>query len=162
MRAVMLIVAALVASPPPSVAISARSRSVQPGEIVLLSIAAPPASAPVHVRAFDHDVAAYRDGEHGWQALVGIDLDVKPGTYPVDVEAGGAHGRYDLVVTPRVFRTRRLTVDEALVTPPAAEQPRIDRESALMAAGWAAPPPLRPWTQPFVPPGPPQGNNPLR
>jgi hypothetical protein len=158
MHAVMLIVAALVAAPPP-VAISARSRSVQPGEIVLLSIAAAPASGPVHVRAFDHDVAAYRDGEHGWQALVGIDLDVKPGTYPVEVEAGGAHGRYELVVTPRVFRTRRLTVDEALVTPPASEQPRIDRESALMAAVWAAPAPERLWTEPFVRPVPQEANS---
>src|SRR3954464_10535699 len=123
MRAVMLIVAALVASPPPSVAISARSRSVQPGEIVLLSIAAPPASAPVHVRAFDHAVAAYRDGEHGWRGRGCIDLDGKPGTYPVDVEAGGAHGRYDLVVTPRVFRTRRLTGGGRVGTPPAPPAP---------------------------------------
>ena len=158
MRAVMLIVAALIVAPPPSIAISARSRSVQPGEIVLLSIAAPGA-ASIHVRAFDHDVAAYRDAARGWQALVGIDLDVKPGTYPVAVDAGGAHGRYDLVVAPRVFRTRRLTVNEAFVTPPPSEQPRIDRESALMAAVWAAPAAERLWTEPFVRPVPQDANS---
>jgi murein DD-endopeptidase MepM/ murein hydrolase activator NlpD len=159
MRALMLVLAALAAAAPPSIAISARSRSVQPGEIVLLSIAAPAAAAPVHVRAFDRDIAAYRDGEHGWQALVGIDLDVKPGTYPVSVDAPGAQGRYDLVVTPRVFRTRRLTVNEAFVTPPAAEQPRIDRESALMAAVWAAPAPERLWSDRFVRPVPQDANS---
>ena len=86
MRALMLIVAVVVAAPP-SIAISARSRAVQPGEIVLLSITSPSSAAAVHVRAFAHDITAYRDGEHGWQALVGIDLDVKPGTYPVAVDA---------------------------------------------------------------------------
>ena len=33
---------------------------------------------------------AYRDGDRVWHALVGIDLDVKPGTYPVTVEAAPA------------------------------------------------------------------------
>src|SRR3954471_17135679 len=119
MRALMLI-AAVVAAAPPSIAISARSRAVQPGEILLLSITAPASAAAVHVRAFAHDITAYRDGEHGWQALVGIDLDVKPGTYPIAVDAGGAEGRYDLVVMRRGFRTGRVTVNEGVGTPPAS------------------------------------------
>ena len=64
--------------------ISARSRSLQPGELVVLSIALPEASGTIRVRAFDRDVAAYPDGERAWRALVGIDLDVKPGTYRGD------------------------------------------------------------------------------
>jgi murein DD-endopeptidase MepM/ murein hydrolase activator NlpD len=154
-----MLIVAVVAAAPPSIAIAARSRAVQPGEIVLLSITAPSSATAVHVRAFAHDITAYRDREHGWQALVGIDLDVKPGTYPVAVDAGGAQARYDLVVTPRVFRTRRLTVNEALVTPPASEQPRIDRELALMAAVWAAPAAERLWTDPFIRPVPQETNS---
>jgi murein DD-endopeptidase MepM/ murein hydrolase activator NlpD len=155
-----LLLAALlsIAMAPPRIAVSARARSVQPGEIVLLSIAAPTGTDAVHVKAFDRDVAAYR-GEHGWQALVGIDLDVKPGTYPVTVDAGGAQGRYDLVVAPRLFRTRRLTVDEAFVTPPASEAARIDREAALLAAVYAAPAAERLWTGPFVRPVPHEANS---
>ncbi len=141
---------------PAPIQISARSRSLQPGELVVLSIAGPEPGEPVRVRAFDRDVAAYSAGDHEWRALVGIDLDVKPGTYPVAVDAGSPpqHAVYDLVVARRTFRTRRLTVDEAFVTPPASEEDRIAREARLLASAWTSPPGERQWTGPFVRPVP--------
>jgi murein DD-endopeptidase MepM/ murein hydrolase activator NlpD len=154
--------AALLAAPG-TIQITARSRSVQPGELVVLSIAAPPAST-VRVRTFDRAVSAYADTDGVWRALVGIDLDVKPGTYPVAVEADAAgtpraHAVYELVVKPRVFRTRRLTVNEAFVTPPASEEARIEREAALLTSVWNAPAPERLWTTPFVRPVPQEANS---
>lgn len=157
--------AALVAvlTAPAGIQFAARARSLQPGEIVVLSIALPEATDQVRVRAFDRDVAAYPVGDRAWRALVGIDLDVKPGTYAVTVDAGTAaapsHGVYDLVVKRRVFRTRRLTVDEALVTPPPSEQERIDREAKLLAGVWRAPSAERLWTDPFVRPVPHEANS---
>ena len=143
--------------------ISAASRSLQPGEVVVLSITGPEAADHVRVRAFDHDVAAYAAGDRAWQAIVGIDLDVKPGTYAVTVETGAGANRarasYNLVVKPRVFRTRRLTVDEAFVTPPPSEQERIDREAALLAGVWSTPAAERLWTDPFVRPVPQEANS---
>ena len=164
MRAVLAALAALlIAMAPAPIQISARSRSLQPGELVVLSIVLPEVSDHVHVRAFDRDVLAYPAGDHAWRALVGVDLDVKPGTYPVTVDAGSGpsigHATYDLVITPRVFRTRRLTVDEAFVTPPASELARIDREAALLAGVWAAPAGDRLWTDPFVRPVPQDANS---
>lgn len=150
---------ALLAAPAP-LQVTAQSRALQPGEIVILSIAATDASDQVHVRAFDHDVAVYRDGGRTWRALVGIDLDVKPGTYPVLIEAAsGARTTYQLVVKARLFRTRRLTVNEAFVTPPASEQARIDRDTALLAAVWNAPAAERLWTARFVRPVPHEANS---
>src|SRR5712691_8810364 len=99
--------------------ISARSRTPRPGELVVLSIELPAPTGRVRVRAFGRDVEAYREGDREWRALVGIDLDVKPGTYSVTADADGLagsgpiHAAYDLVVTPHAFRTRRLTVNEA-------------------------------------------------
>ena len=117
----------------------------------------------MRVRAFGKDVTPYPEGDREWRALVGIDLDVKPGTYPVtaDADAGGAalHAAYDLVVVPRTFRTRRLTVNEAFVTPPASEQGRIDREAALLAGVWKAPAAERLWTGAFVRPVPHEANS---
>ena len=109
MRICLAALAALLAAPG-TIQITARSRSVQPGELVVLSIAGPPASGTIRVRAFDRAVSAYADADGVWRALVGIDLDVKPGTYRVAVETGAAgassaHASYDLVVKPRVFRT---------------------------------------------------------
>jgi murein DD-endopeptidase MepM/ murein hydrolase activator NlpD len=159
-RATLVALAALLLAPSPT-QISARSRSLQPGELVVLSITSPDAFNQVRVRAFNHDAAVYRDGPRGWRALVGIDLDVKPGTYPVTVEAdgGAARATYDLVIKPRTFRTRRLTVDEAFVTPPASVQERIAREAALLASTWNASAAERFWTAPFVRPVPQDANS---
>jgi murein DD-endopeptidase MepM/ murein hydrolase activator NlpD len=132
--------------------VSARSRSIRPGELVVLTMVPPVGSDRVQVRAFDRDVPAFRTTDREWEALVGIDLDVRPGIYVVSVTAGNARAGYDLLVTPRTFRTRRLTVDEAFVTPPKSEQARIDREAALLAETWKAPAAERLWNGPFVPP----------
>src|SRR4051812_13604924 len=98
-----------------SIRVSAESRAVQPGELVVLTIVAPAPATAIRVRAFGGDIAAFGSGNHEWRALVGIDLDVRPGPYRVSVDAspGAGHGSYDLVVEPRRFRTRRLTVDPA-------------------------------------------------
>src|SRR5438094_289046 len=104
--------------------ITARSRSMQPGELVVLSIAGPERNDTVRVRAFNRNVAAYPAGDGEWRALVGIDLDVKAGTHTVTIDAGTPprHATYALVVKPRAFRTRRLAGDENCVArPPTAE-----------------------------------------
>ena len=164
MRLVLAGLVTLLLTPAP-IPISARSRSMQPGEMVVLSLVLPDASDHVRVRAFDRDVIVYPAGDRAWRALVGIDLDVKPGTYPVTVDAGAgagtAHTRatYDLVVKPRVFRTRRLTVNEAFVTPPPSELGRIHSEAKMLADVWNAPAAERLWTDPFVRPVPQEANS---
>jgi murein DD-endopeptidase MepM/ murein hydrolase activator NlpD len=160
MRAAVVALAALLAAPAP-IQIAARSRSLQPGELVVLSITLAGAAEHLRVRAFDRDAAVYRDGDRTWRALVGIDLDVKPGTYPIAVEAdeGAARTTYQLVVKPRLFRTRRLTVNEAFVTPPPSEQARIERDAALLASTWNASAAERLWTAPFIRPVPQEANS---
>jgi murein DD-endopeptidase MepM/ murein hydrolase activator NlpD len=135
-----------------TIGISAHARSIRPGELVVLTVVPPAGSESVQIRAFDRDVPAFRTGDRTWEALVGIDLDVRPGTYTVSVTAGAARAVHELVVEKRTFPTRRLKVDEAFVTPPPSEQARIDREAALLAATWKAPSPDRLWSEPFVRP----------
>jgi len=148
------VVAWSLASAPPSIELSVQSRTPRPGELVVLSIALSEPADHVKVHAFDRDLPAFPVGDRAWRALVGIDLDVRPGTYPVAVAAGPAKASYDLVVRPRVFRTRRLTVNEAFVTPPAAEQARIEEEATLLATIWQSPAGERLWTGEFVRPVP--------
>ena len=142
--------------------ISARARSMQPGEVVVLSIVNAGRSDSVRVRAFNQSIPAYRDGD-AWTAMVGIDLETKPGTYQVDVESGAGadmvHATYPLHILPRVFRTRRLTVDEAFVTPPKSEEARIEREAALLASIWRGGAGMRLWTTGFVRPVPQAANS---
>jgi hypothetical protein len=157
----VLILATMIRAEGPLV-ISARARSMQPGEVVVLSIANAERAQSVHVRAFDRSIPAYQEGD-AWTAMIGIDLDTKPGTYLVDVESGSGaevvRASYPLTILPRVFRTRRLTVDEAFVTPPKSEEARIEREAALLAATWRASAATRLWVSGFVRPVPQAANS---
>lgn len=156
LRLIAITVVAVVTGRSTVVDISVRARAVQPGEVIVVSIAGADASGSIRVRAFGHEVPAYRDGDQ-WRALVGIDLDVKPGNYRLIVEPAGAS--HELKVLPKIFRTRRLSVDEAFVTPPASEQPRIAREAALLAATWKSSASTRLWASPFARPVPQDANS---
>jgi murein DD-endopeptidase MepM/ murein hydrolase activator NlpD len=141
--------------------VTAAARSQQPGELVVLTIRTTETVQSVHVRAFNRSVLPFRVDAGTWRALVGIDLDAVPGTYSVSIDAnpGAHHASYDLVVAPRRFRTRTLTVDPAFVTPPAAERERIERESQLLAATWRHSAAERLWTGAFVRPVPQPANS---
>jgi len=82
--------------------------------------------------------------------LVGVDLDVAPGTHPVTLEADSATGpataTHDLVIVAKAFPTRRLKVNPDFVNPPASALARIQEESKLQNAIWSAPP-----TEPAIP-----------
>lgn len=143
-----------------AIQIAIQARSVQPGELVVLSITLSERHETVHVRAFDRAVPAFAVDATTWRALVGIDLDTKPGEYRVEVDAGdGATADEPLVVAPKKFPTRRLTVDENFVNPPAAVEARIKEESALLASVYAHSAPARQWTTAFVRPVPQPANS---
>src|SRR5215218_7450572 len=103
----------LAASP---LSVTHSARAIRPGEVVVLRIA--DAAEPPEVRAFERSWPPYPDGARTWRALIGIDLDTRPGRYDVVVTSGDSRVSHPLVVVPRTFPTRRLTVDPALVNPP--------------------------------------------
>ena len=143
-----------------AIQIAVHARSVQPGELVVLDVTLPEARAALHVRAFDHDAPTFMLSSTHWQALVGIDLDRKPGEYRVRVDAGGGVTADEtLTVLAKKFPTRRLTVDENFVNPPATVEARIKRESELLASTYAHSSGERLWTGPFVRPVPQAANS---
>jgi murein DD-endopeptidase MepM/ murein hydrolase activator NlpD len=151
------------AQAPAPLRINAEAATLQPGSLVLLTITSDNPLPMVRARAFNHDLAPFSVGQDGrtWQALVGIDLDVKAGSHPVEVDAGTAETRvtYSLVVKPRRFPTRTLRVDPDLVKPPPEEMDRIAREARQLRRLWDAPPAARLWSGPFVRPVPDDANS---
>ena len=126
------------AEPADALTIALSGRAQQPGEVVRLVIGCSCASGVASATAFGHDVPLVRiDG--GWEGLIGIDLDVVPGTYTVAArvdrkpQAVLAAARM-LVVSAKRFPTRRLRVAPEFVNPPAAELQRIRDEAQTMAA----------------------------
>jgi murein DD-endopeptidase MepM/ murein hydrolase activator NlpD len=147
----------------PPLRITVASRSIQPGELVVLTVALKAESTRVAVHAFDRMMPAYELRAGVWQALVGIDLERKPGAYAVDVEARvGAsivRGKEVLMVQRRMFPTRRLRVDPNFVNPSAAVLARIASEAAFIKEVTGRSAQDRLWSMPFVRPVPDEANS---
>ena len=132
----LLTAAVLFAGP---VQIVHEARSLQPGEVVLLRVSAAAPIEEVHAHVLDRDYPFFPTGDPRiWEGLVGLDLNLKPGSYPVKVEgrsAGADFSAADLLkVLPKKFPVRRITVDEKFANPPAAVMDRIEREQKLVAS----------------------------
>jgi murein DD-endopeptidase MepM/ murein hydrolase activator NlpD len=143
--------------------IAVAARSLQPGELVVVSIGAAVETSELKVRLFDRSADAFAVAAGRWEALVGIDLDQKPGTYTLIVEGrfGGQAltGQRQVVVVAKRFPTRTLKVAPQYVDPPASVQQRIDREAALVNAAYAGSAPERLWTTAFTRPVPQPANS---
>ena len=133
-------------------AIEVSARALQPGELAVVSIDPPASAQRVTVRAFDREIAAYRADDGHWRALVGLDLDLEPGSYTLTIDAGAQPATREIIVRPKTFPSRRLTVDPNFVTPPPSVADRIAREAQLLAATWTRVTPERLWTDRFVRP----------
>jgi murein DD-endopeptidase MepM/ murein hydrolase activator NlpD len=151
------------ATPPSTLTVTAKARSVRPGELVVLTVAARRSISDVRARAFDRDLPAFAVDARTWRILVGIDLEIAPRSYSVDIVATD-HGSelraaHRLVVVPRQFRTRRLTVDPAFVNPPREALDRIAREAAELNDLWSHSAATRLWTGAFMRPVPDEANS---
>ncbi|HUR34500.1 MAG TPA: peptidoglycan DD-metalloendopeptidase family protein [Vicinamibacterales bacterium] len=117
------------------IAVELRSRSLQPGEAVVVTVSTPADTGTVAVAAFDAQWPTVRIGETRWRALVGIDLDRKPGTYPLTVDTTGTrelHAHEALAVRPKRFRRRALTVAPDFVNPPPELLARITGDTEFL------------------------------
>ncbi len=134
--------------------------ALEPGQPLLFVLKSPEAAAAIiHFRG---QTAVLRAGAAPL-AFLGIDLDTKPGSYPLDVQferAGGGieafHG--EIAVRARKFPSLKLRVAQEFVTPPKAVEERIRRESEMVAlvfslttpewlgdGAFIAPHPVAPW-----------------
>lgn len=144
------------ASALPDIAITLQARAQQPGELLLVTLTTDAHATDMRVRAFGQLAPVFETAPREWQALVGIDIDQRPGVYSLVAEAqvNGAlvSGRHELRIRPKRFPTRRLLVAPAFVDPPPSMAERIARETALMTDVYAHSSLERLWRGPFVRP----------
>jgi murein DD-endopeptidase MepM/ murein hydrolase activator NlpD len=147
----------------PSLSVAETARSIQPGEVVVLTVTSTAPVTNLRVRAFDRALEAFRVSDRVWRVLIGIDLDVKPGSHVVSVDAdtaeGAATASHTLLVRGKAFPTRQLRVAEQYVNPPPTVLKRIEEEAARLNRIWSGSAPERLWTVPFVVPVPQTANS---
>ena len=145
------------ATPVPAVAegpvrVTVAPPSPQPGDVVLLQIS----GGPPDVRAdWDGRPLALFPTAHGVAALIGIDLDVRPGhigwrvTRPSVAKNGGALATGAVTVRARTFPTQPLTLPKGMVDLDAPTLARVETEREELKAALAAGAGERLWRGPF-------------
>ena len=144
--------------------VSVEARSLQPGELVVLTITLDTTEASsMRVLALGKTIPAFKLDDRLWRALVGIDIDQKPGSFPATVEARTAAGTsritHQLDITPKKFPTRVLRVDPNFVNPPPSVMPRIEGDSQFIRDAYSHSSPTRLWVASFVRPVPGEANS---
>ncbi len=146
-----------------AVTLSIDARSLQPGELMVVSATLPEGATDVSVTGLGQTASAYRVEATRWQALLGIDLDTPIGPHPIRLDARLESAprtvETSIDVLPREFATRRLKVAPEFVNPPRAVRERIARESELLASVLGQSAPERLWTGAFVRPVPHRANS---
>jgi murein DD-endopeptidase MepM/ murein hydrolase activator NlpD len=141
-----------------AIQLTTHARSIRQGEVVVVTATTSQPVDTMRARAFDRDLATFRLDATHWQALLGIDIDTKPGKYAVSFEATSAGetitATTELTIMPREFGRRVLTVDDSFVHPPDAVVARIVREAAELEQLWTQSEPRRLWDSGFVRPVP--------
>lgn len=139
-------------------------RSLAPGEPLLFVLRSPGVSAVIlHFLGKTAVMRAEPVPKPGPMAFIGIDLDVKPGLYPLDMQIEKTDGSFeyfhrDIAVKGRTFPFEKLRISPEFVTPPKSVLVRIQRESEMVAlvfgsytAAWlgdgafVAPHPVKPY-----------------
>jgi murein DD-endopeptidase MepM/ murein hydrolase activator NlpD len=123
-----------------------------PGDVARIDIEGLDRDAQITGTVLGQDLAFHYDMQRDmWRALVGIDLDMKPGAYAIQIDrtGGAAPLARTLRIVPKQFRVRRLRVAAGFVDPPAEAIEQITSDAAILTAAYARVSPKR-WSGAFV------------
>jgi murein DD-endopeptidase MepM/ murein hydrolase activator NlpD len=116
-----------------SLTITASSRTLSPGSVVLLTVKSATPLASLSGQAFGRPVRFWETGPLEWRGLVAAGLEANPGIYDVDITGADTAAKTRLTVVRKQFETRRLRVGGEFVNPPVAEAERIASEAKRLA-----------------------------
>lgn len=121
-------------------AIEISYRALEPGEVVLVTLQANPMVKKTTVIFLGEK---YNLGSRTMDlepfAFIGLDLNLKPDSYLMDVSIERIDGKKEniqkeIVISKKEFPARKLWVKEKFVTPPPEVQERIHREAEILKA----------------------------
>ncbi|HEY8997146.1 MAG TPA: M23 family metallopeptidase [Edaphobacter sp.] len=107
-----------------------------------------------------HTISFFRGpSPETWEALAGVDVEVKPGSYPLQIDAvlldgSKQHIERTLTVEEAPYQSTTLSVPDKFVSPSPAALKRIAAESELKKKAFASTAPIPLWSGSFTPPLP--------
>jgi len=114
-------------------------QSAVPGGVVIMPLASQSSSKPVVT--FNSKPVMVVAAEGQWQAILGVPLDLKPGTHKLLVSRGSAKSTALFDIQDKQYPTQHITIkDKRKVNPNQYDMQRINRETARIDAA------LQHWT----------------
>ncbi len=120
------------------VSIELSYRSLEPGEVILVTQKETPDVVGMTVHFLDRSYNAARRGPASDSfALVGLDLEVKPGSYVMDISLEKSNGgkedvQREILILPKRFPEKKFRVRPESLNPPPQIMDRVRKESDLM------------------------------
>jgi len=117
---------------------------LEPGQIILARLVQAPEIKRVSIHLLDNVYElGPKEPAHETFALIGLDLDLKPGPYEIDMTVFLRDGRTEelrhrIQIGGREFPIRKLWVKEQYVRPPPEVQARIQREAEILEMVYSA------------------------
>ena len=131
--------------------VSVSPSTLHPGDVARVDVGGANDAERITATVFGEGIALYYDEpQQKWRALIGIDLDTKPGIYRLRIARGNtAPTEHTLRIAPKQFQVRRLNVPGNFVEPPKEALEQISRDSGMLAAAYARVSPKK-WSGAFV------------
>ena len=134
------------------------SKALAPGDLLQVRLHAPNPIDRVECSFIEQPVRFYPMGDgRRWEALAGVDLEVKPGLYSLTGTVWMSDGRSkrlkkSLRVLPKKFPIQRIRVRQKYVTLNQRDSERAAREHRQLTEIWESATAQRLWAKPFVRP----------
>jgi len=132
----------------PSIVIA--PKTIVPGGLMVVTVKK--TAGPVE-GSFNGKHLYFNPAKKAYQAVVGIDLNADPGTYPLALTVDGRSIKRDVVIARKKYPVQKLTLPEDMVVLSPENEARTEREQRRMAAIWPFDS-LRVWRGSFIDPLP--------
>ncbi|MXZ34359.1 MAG: M23 family metallopeptidase [Acidobacteria bacterium] len=134
------------------------SKALVPGDLLQVRLHARSSISRVECSFLEQQVLFYPLGDgRRWEALAGVDLEIKPGLHSLTGTVWMSDGRSrpirkSLRVLPKKFPTQRIRVNQKYVTLNPRDSERAAREHRQLTEIWQSATAQRMWEEPFVRP----------
>jgi murein DD-endopeptidase MepM/ murein hydrolase activator NlpD len=137
--------------------ISWSPRQLATGSPCLFKVEVEYSPSTLHGKWMGHEIVFVPGGLHVWYGLAGIDVEAKPGSYELELDATLADGRQihqqqAVLVERAKYKTEALRVPDRFVEPDAETLRRIDSDKELKKNAFAHEIPRPEWSGKFVAP----------
>jgi len=146
-----------IAEPQPFHGIAWNPQKIVPGSPCLFTVIVTGSLTALHAKWMGHEIVFFPSGQYLWYGLAGVDVEAKPGSYKLELEAvlpdgQSTYDERDVLVQAAHYKTESLRVPDRFVQPDAETLRRIEAERKIKDAAFSHETTAPEWSGTFVAP----------